>query len=392
MRLQDVLVALIVFVCLCIPGSLLAADESDSSADEVEDFLGNFNPYGRFLIHAALASDEVEIQNSASWVGLQFSVGDRIKTFAQVEWGVNLVKGTQLNLGASTVGGFVEFSEDPTEVFGARLGLIGVDLGRPGRIAIGKQHSPHYDIAGFTTDRWNVFGGQGSLAYPAHTDGGNTGTGRADQVVTYRVNLFKIFDLGAQVQFSNATNDRVSDGYGVSARVTVIRGLVLGIAYTLDSHGDFVREEVTGIDGDGEYLIGGAKYTRGILQLGAVVCQQNNGDLVRFEGVLGDPDDFVPLVFDGTGLEVFAKVRLGDFAPVGGLVLYEPESDSPLLADDFRTRYAILGAEWYMTPSVYLYGEWRIDDSITHTGEAEPSILTLGLRYGFSGRGEHGEY
>jgi len=391
MRLHGVVVVLIVSVCLCIYAPVLAADNGDSSKDAEDEFLGHFNPYGNFLIHAALANDEIEIQNSASWIGLQFTTGEKIKAFAQVEWGVNLVKGTQLNLGASTVGGFAEFSEDPTEVFGSRLGLVGVDLGSPGRFSIGKQFSPYYDIASFTTDRWNVFGGQGSLAFPAGTDGGRTGTGRADQALIYRVSLLKILDLGAMAQFENTTNDKVGDGYGVSARVTVIHGLVLGIAYTLNVHGAEIRKNVTGIDGDGNYLIGGARYTGGNVEVGAVVSTQTNGDVVRYDAG-GDPDSFVPLVFDGAGFELFAKVHLGNFAPLLGVVLYEPDSDNPLLDDDFRTRYGILGVEWYVTSNAYLYGEWRIDDSITATGVAEPSILTLGIRYGFSGSGDHGVY
>ncbi len=61
---------------------------------------------------------------------------------------------------------------DINQVFTARLGFIGIDTGPFGRVAIGKQYAVHYDVAGYTTDRFNVFGGQGTFAYPAGTDGG----------------------------------------------------------------------------------------------------------------------------------------------------------------------------------------------------------------------------
>ena len=49
------------------------------------------------------------------------------------------------------------------------------------RLIVGKQKSVHYDIAGYTTDRPNVFSGEGSIAYPANSDGGPTGTFRVPE-------------------------------------------------------------------------------------------------------------------------------------------------------------------------------------------------------------------
>ena len=60
-------------------------------------------------------------------------------------------------------------------MFLARLGFVGVNFGPLGKVAIGKQYAVHYDVAGYTTDRFNVFGGQGTFAYMAGTDGERRG-------------------------------------------------------------------------------------------------------------------------------------------------------------------------------------------------------------------------
>jgi len=65
-----------------------------------------------------------------------------------------------------------------------------------------------YDIAGYTTDRFNVFGGQGTFAYVAGTAGGETGSGHAERIVNYRNNIAKIVDVGVQAQFRAAGTRR----------------------------------------------------------------------------------------------------------------------------------------------------------------------------------------
>jgi hypothetical protein len=149
----------------------------DSSQDE-DDFLGKFEPYGRFLAHVAMFDDEAVVQDNASWIGMRFSTGESVKFFAGLELGVNLIGGPQLNAGASTESGFIRVEQTVPRVFGSRMGYLGVDFGQGGTLTLGKQKAVHYDIAGYTTDRPSVFGGQGSLAYPGGSDGGTSGTGR----------------------------------------------------------------------------------------------------------------------------------------------------------------------------------------------------------------------
>jgi hypothetical protein len=125
-------------------------------------YQGAIQPYGSLrTIISIPANGAAEVQDDASRVGINFTTFGPIKVFATTEWSVNLVQSeTSLNVGATTASGFGEVEKVTQPVFGARLGFVGVDLGKFGRLSYGKQLSTHYDIASYTTDRFNVFGGQ----------------------------------------------------------------------------------------------------------------------------------------------------------------------------------------------------------------------------------------
>jgi Outer membrane protein (porin) len=152
---------------------------------------GAFQPYGSLrTIISIPANGPAEVQDDASRVGINFTTFGPIRVFAGTEWAVNLVQSeTSLNVGATTASGFGEVEKTTQPVFGARLGFVGVDLGKFGRLSYGKQLSTHYDIASYTTDRFNVFGGQSTATYVAGTDGGQSGTARADQTILYHLTL-----------------------------------------------------------------------------------------------------------------------------------------------------------------------------------------------------------
>ena len=174
-----------------------------------KNYLGFFNPYGSLRTIIGISDGVAQVQDDATRVGIKFSTRGPIKVFAQTEWGVDLVQSeTQFNVSAQTDQGFGTLTKVTNPVFTARLGLVGVDLNKWGKLSFGKQNSVHYDITDYTTDRFNVFGGQASATYVAGTDGGVTGTGRADQVVQYHNTFLKILELGAQAQFRGRTHPR----------------------------------------------------------------------------------------------------------------------------------------------------------------------------------------
>ena len=356
---------------------------STSEASAASDFVGTFEPYGQLRTHLAGFNDTAEVQDNATRVGINFRTRGAVKLFAGTEWGVNLVQSeTQFNLSASGSGDFGVVGTETNEVFNARLGFVGVDFGPLGRVAIGKQNAVHYDVTSYTTDRFNVFGGQGTSTYVAGTDGGASGTGRADRVVNYRNTIFRIFEFGIQGQFRGAD----SNGVAGSAQVTILPGLKVGGAVTHTYWSPTTQDLVRNLDGDADYVAIGTRIDWRILELGLVYSHQSNGDMVQVP--IGSVN--TPVAFDADGVELYARVGLGPIGLIGGFTYLEPDVDDPLLDPDFKTGYLILGGEWFVARGAKIYTESKIDlDSVTATGASGDSVFTIGFRYDFLWRVSH---
>ena len=75
---------------------------------------------------------------------------------------------------------------------------------------------------------------------------------------------------------------------------------------------------------------------------------------------------------------------------IGGYTFQDPKVRDRLLNPDFRTRYFILGAEWFFAKNGKMYSESKIDlDSVTADGEPGYNVFTIGFRYDFSWRTSH---
>ena len=197
---------------------------------------------------------------------------DPVKVIGTAEWGVNLVQSeTSLNAGATTASGFGVVQQTTQPVFGARLGFFGVASERFGNLTFGKQNSTHYDITSYTTDRFNVFGGQSTATYVAGTDGGQSGTGRADQTILYHLKFAKIFDFGTQGQLRTADTLQAFNGFGFSLQAKVLPGLKLGGAYNKTYFNPLFTETVLHGGGTDYWAFGGMGTWRN-LEWGADLC------------------------------------------------------------------------------------------------------------------------
>jgi hypothetical protein len=353
-------------------------------------FVGLFEPYGSLRTHVATFNDDLEVQDNATRVGINFATYGKVKVIAGAEWGVNLVQSeTQFNLSAAGSGDFGVATTETTPVFLARLGFVGADLGPFGRVAIGKQNGVHYDIASYTTDRFNVFGGQGTSSYVAGTDGGVTGTGRADRVLNYRNTIFEIIEIGFQGQFRAAGNETTTDGVGASLQFKILPKLKAGGTYTRTNWSPTQQTLIRGLGGNADYMALGTRLDWRMLELGFVYSHQHNGDLVRIP-LPGTPNLTTPVAFDSDGVEVYVRAGVEKFGFIGGFTAQLPDGQDPVLNPDFRTRYLILGAEWFLARTAKIYTESKIDiDSVGPMGESGFSVFTIGFRYDFSWRISH---
>ncbi|MDM9630093.1 porin [Robiginitalea aurantiaca] len=334
-------------------------------------------PYGSFRGHIAVLREQAEIQENASRIGFEFSVyKSNIRYFTGVELAINLFRSAQLfNADANTNSGFIKFDETQNlQVFSTRLGYLGADFGEYGILRIGKQWSVYYDITGYT-DRFNVFGGQGSATYVASSDGGETGTGRANQALTYR-NKIGPLHLGGQLQMRSISNGFLFDGFALSAQLDILQGLKAGAAYNKSYFDDFLIENTLGFGNQPEYLALGVSYNSDHLLLGAVYANHTNGDLTR--SVV--EEELVAVVFDAKGFELFGKFIQPKYSILAGFNGYFPDVEGLPISDDSKRLFYMIGAEYKPSRFAYLYSEYRFGTGVNSFGVTAPDVFTLGIR------------
>ena len=199
--------------------------------------------------------------------------------------------------------------EDRSDIF-ERLAYIGFE--GPNLIAtIGKNWSSYYKVANFT-DRFQGAGGSAGGAFNANTDGGPTGTGRADKVLQTRfyIDFFpdalgiKPFNLNLQVQHGEPVPgvDNVNYGttLGASAILNTQNDFTLGIAYNHADIRDLSNPTVisAGIDGDAQALVVGSRWYAERWYLGVIVSRLLNHETTD-----------TLTYFDGTGSELYAQYQ-----------------------------------------------------------------------------------
>jgi len=125
-----------------------------------------------------------------------------------------------------------------------------------------------------------------------------------------------------------------------------------------------------------------------MVEWGANWVRQNNGDLAFIPDSAGGPAT-VAVGFSANGVELYSKLNFGKFAAVVGFDDYMPFDLSPFINPDFRTRYAVLGAEWHVSPSGYAYFESRLGDTTDAQGHGGYKAAGLGFRYDFTWKTLH---
>ncbi len=351
-------------------------------AGTASDVLEDFAFYGSLRGHVATFEGDVEVQDNSARVGIDFrrNFGRGPAIVARAEWSLNLFKSDfQFNADGVTDTGFAVITREQTgQVFGTRLGYLGVDFGKAGQILIGKQWSVYHDLSCWT-DGFDVFGTQASGTYsPTGTDGGGAGTGRAQNSVTYRVATGRV-SIGVQGQFRSADlGESTVDSLGAAVGVEIVEGLSAGAAWNRIAIDPSVFTLVRGLDGDATYLAAALKFERGPWTAAVLYARETNGDFFTV------PDD-ATVIYGATGWEAFARRRLGkSFEVAAGFNLRSPETADPAISPDFRLRYAVVNARYFLDPSTYAYAELKLDDGISAAGKPGFDVFLVGLRFDFS--------
>ena len=167
-----------------------------------------------------------------------------------------------------------------------RLLYAGVEHDKYGKIAAGtKQWSTFYDVAWFT-DMGRVFGSRGSGYYNLSDWGIASGTGRAENSITYRNSINDSWKYGFTYQttredvgLADGLTATLKNGMGASTLYTVMDGLTIGLAYHQNEFDD-VDAGVKNIkDGDTQRIgLLGVNYTNNSLFVGFTYSQGSNCD------------------------------------------------------------------------------------------------------------------
>ncbi len=306
----------------------------------------------------------------------------------QAEAGFNLLDslGNLFNPGASS-------SEGEDEIF---LRLLYANLETPHLFLVfGKAWSTYYSVAGFT-DRFAGTGGSASGAFNAGTDGGPSGTGRADEVLQTRILIkpagflftkMKPFTLNVQLQHGqeipsvlvaeNGEASGINYGYafGLSALLETRDNFNLGIAYNRAkiSEEDLPELRSVGIDGDSKALLLGAKWFSEKWYFASNFSWMWN-HMTTEEGIY----------FDGKGWETYGQYNFYKrWWATGGWNYLKP-NDNQLQAGNYQVKYGVVGLRYSFEKfNRMLYANVRFDSSTTSdvSERGLSNTYTVGIRW-----------
>jgi len=247
----------------------------------------------------------------------------------------------------------------------------------------GKNWSTYYKVAGFT-DRFEGTGGSASGTFNAGTDGGGTGTGRADNVLQSRLYVdflpsdwgVKPFNLNVQLQSGQGiphTDYEYRRSAGVSAIIETKDDFTVGFALNWADVRDsqLGALEKQGIDDDAVALLAGTRWYGERWYAGLTVSRLANHESTDEK-----------IYFDGTGTEFYGQYQVkGPWWLVGGINYLRPDG-SEEQAGRYRVNYGVVGARYSVDGfGKMLYANARIDNGRLADGTALGNTYTIGVRW-----------
>jgi predicted porin len=339
------------------------------------NFYGNY----RLRLHSTGGGD-FALTDGGSRLGLDghYQLFPGIKVFGRAEYGFNLLDELDYFIDGKDS---APEGEEGSRLF-KRLLYVGVEL--PGNfLTVGKNWSTYYKVAGFT-DRFAGTGGDASGTYNAGTDGGATGTGRAQGVLQTRLHLGKLSELigikpiNVNFQVQHGEPIPLVDGanYGTTVGLSGVyqlkSDLALGLAYNIAQIKDLddpgIRE--AGLDGDAQALLVGTRQFGEKWYLGSVVSRLLNQDATD-EG----------MYFDGWGWEVYGQYQLREkIWLTGGWNYLRPDSDKT--SGDYEVKYAVIGLRYSHDGfQNMVYANMQFDEGRLSDGEELDNVFTIGVRW-----------
>lgn len=316
-----------------------------------------------------------EATDGASRVGAiwLYQVSQDAALLGRVELGVNAVDqfSALVTPDASSAEG-----RDYT-VFNPRLYYGGFEF-QGIKLLAGKNWSAYYDVAGLT-DSFIVGGGKAVGVYNAGTDGGGSGTGRADQVLQLRGRHLR-WTYGLQAQYRTSmpvfTDERFDYGLGIGLLHKTTEGLSFGAAYNLAVPAEITDAmQAQGLGGDDTSLAFGMQFRREKLTLATTFAVSRNHET-------DDQDTFLK----ARGWEVYTRYDLTErLRSMAGVNRLEP--DDADYAGAFKIEQYIFGIQYAFGDPTFdrmLYVGYTFDEGRLADGTTVADLATVGARWGWS--------
>jgi len=379
---------------------------------------------GYFTAHMVNTFGDTQMQDGASRIriGLNVPAYDQWDTGFNLEWGVRAINSAQ-NL---VIQGDQQAAPgDRQQSLFLRQGHLFAKHPTWGDFSAGKQWGVYYEVT-YVTDWYNVSGGLASGTYGLNTDGGVTGTGRADSALAWR----KRWELAAGdfmigLQYAAHTADLetaveiapdrelvcppsdceygISHGIAATYRADIGEGLFFGVAYNrvkldlasqdgliFDTSGDepvLIQDDFAFNASSNDWTTalgmyyGKEAYAKGFY--GAVVMQRSQNNQLAPQGSVVGVTNF----FDARGSESFLSYTWGRdncYSFYGGhnyLESDDPEFDAALVqGDKYRLEQYYLGFQYRWNERVRIYFENAFDSSNVVARPEFDSFNAIGIR------------
>jgi predicted porin len=270
-----------------------------------------------------------------------------------------------------------------------RLGYVHLTHEKWGTIGIGKQWGAYYDVTA-GSDILNYWGGHASGAYNLNGDGGISGTGRADQAMTWR-NSFGNLKIALQIQaqdevvtvdlpddhplaeFNGQHIATVGNGFGAST-IYSFNNITVGLGYNVS---DIEIEPAFGGTTEDDTITAfsiayGANGQPGLYAFLLVAKAENHE--------INDVGQYI----DTKGTELIVKYTLDNGLSVyGGFNHLEP--DDAYNGGEYELQYNFIGAEYQLfSDKAKVFVETRLEDSTSFDGvNNDDNQIALGLTISF---------
>jgi hypothetical protein len=329
--------------------------------------------YASLRLNVNFSEEKTEVSDGASRIGLLALKKDNDLIYTgQIELGVNAFG--NLN---GIIDGDSNTREGVDTALSLRLLTANVERNRLG-VTIGKNWSVFYRAAK-VTDRFIVFGAKGTGVFNAGTDGGGSGTGRADNVLqVYSLRKKLLWALQAQYGTEVPGLDETVNyklNYSAGIRRVWNSGYAVSAAYNRNNPEKFTSEMLQrGLNGDGEASIVAARYSDHRMFFGA-----------NYVWLKNQVTDNAGQFFDARGGEIYSRYDVkSNIRVVAGYNYQEPMDDK--YTGQFNVRAFIAGAQYTFGNrdfSDMVYVELINDNGRLADGGEKGTIITLGGRYKF---------